>query len=139
MAGRPMAVQSLPEIFGQVENIVLAEIFLIAQILVLLIKRIPTNPFLKIIVVLTDHCLTLILSDLTTIFGLLIKSRTNKFFTYHKNILFPPILNLFLPLTKYYDFNEILALRSLHLTILVPRNLVSLMYTAILRILIISY
>ena len=56
MAGRPMAVQSLPEIFGQVGNIVLAEIFLIAQILMFLIKRIPTNPFLKIIVVLTDHC-----------------------------------------------------------------------------------
>ena len=80
MAGRPMAVQSLPEIFGQVGNIVLEEIFAEAQILVLLIKRIPTNPFLKIIDVLTDHCLTLILSDLTTIFGLLIKSRTNKFF-----------------------------------------------------------
>ena len=45
--------------------------------------------------------------------------------TYHKNILFSPILNLFLPLTKYYDFNEILAVRSLHLTILITRNFIS--------------
>ena len=95
MAGRPMAVQSLPEIFGQVGNIVLLEIFAQAQILMLLIKRIPTNSFLKIIDVLTDHCLTLILSDLTTIFGLLIKSRTNKYFIVYYVHLF---VNSFLSL-----------------------------------------
>ena len=45
MAGRPMAVQSLPEIFGQVGNIVLEEIFAEAQILMLLIKSFPEIRF----------------------------------------------------------------------------------------------
>ena len=89
MAGRPMAVQSLPEIFGQVGNIVLEEI------LMLLIKKNSHKSVSENHFCFDRPLLTLILSDPTTIFGLLIKSRTNEYFiVYHVHLFVNSFLSL---------------------------------------------
>ena len=50
--------------------------------------------------------------------------------TYHKFVLSSPDSNLFLPSINYYDFSEILAIKSLYLMILVTHSIISYLYKA---------